>query len=138
MKLAHLLATALMTGATCGTAAALTLTVEIADARSEQGSVNAALYDSEASWLKTDNAVQVLRVPSTGSKTLLVFTGLAPGRYALSTYHDENGNGKLDANVLGMPTERYGFTGKPTMGPPAFDGATVDVQADTTVRVTLR
>lgn len=138
MKPIQLLAIAAMSALTGGTAAALTLTVEITDARSTQGTVNAALYKEESTWLKVGNAVQMTKVPSAGEKTVLVFTGLAPGRYALSSYHDENGNGKMDMNVLGMPTERYGFTGSPTMGPPAFGEAAVDVQADTTIRVTLR
>lgn len=138
MKLTHLLAIAAVSACTGSTAAALTLTVEITDARSTQGTVNAALYNDESTWLKVGNAVQMTKVPSAGDKTVLVFTGLAPGRYALSSYHDENGNGKMDMNVLGMPTERYGFTGSPTMGPPAFGDAAVDVQADTTLRVTLR
>lgn len=138
MKPLQLLAIALVSACTGGTAAALTLTIEVTDARSAHGTVNAALYNDESTWLKVGNAVQISKVQSAGDKTLLVFSGLAPGRYALSTYHDENGNGKMDTNVLGMPTERYGFTGSPTMGPPAFGEASVDVQADTTLRVTLR
>jgi uncharacterized protein (DUF2141 family) len=138
MKLTHLLAIALVSAGTGGTAAALTLTIEVAGARSAQGSVNAALYASETGWLKVDNAVQAHKLPSAGDKTVLVFTGLAPGRYALSAYHDENGNGRLDTNVLGMPTERYAFTGSPTMGAPSFGEAVIDVQADTTLQLTLR
>lgn len=139
MKLSHLLAIALVSAGTGGTAAALTLTVEVTDARSAQGTVSAAIYNSDTGWLKIENAVQTLKIPSAGDKTVLVFTDLAPGRYAFSGYHDENGNGKLDTNVLGMPTERYGFTGTGgLMGPPSFDAAAVDVQADTTLRVTLR
>lgn len=138
MKLTHLIAIAAVAACTGGTAAALTLTVEITDARSSQGTVNAALYNDESAWLKIGNAVQMTKVPSAGDKTVLVFTGLAPGRYALSSYHDENANGTMDTNVLGMPTERYGFTGSPTMGAPAFGDAAVDLQADTTLRVTLR
>lgn len=138
MKLSHLMAIATVAACTGGTAAALTLTVEITDARSAQGTVNAALYNDATTWLQVGNAVQITKVPAAGDKTVLVFTGLAPGRYALSSYHDENANGKMDTNVLGMPTERYGFTGSPALGAPAFDAAAVDVQADTTLRVTLR
>ncbi|MBL0730773.1 DUF2141 domain-containing protein [Piscinibacter sp. HJYY11] len=139
MKLSHLIAIAAISAGTGGTAAALTLTIEVTDARSAQGQVSAAIYNSETGWLKIENAVQTQKVPSAGDKTVLVFTGLAPGRYAFSGYHDENGNGKLDTNVLGLPTERYGFTGSGgLMGPPSFSDAAVDLQADTTLRVTLR
>ena len=32
------------------------------------------------------------------------------GEYAITLYHDENGNEKLDKNVFGIPKERYGFS----------------------------
>ena len=38
------------------------------------------------------------------------FDGLAPGKYAMVCYHDENGNGKFDENALGMPKEGYCFS----------------------------
>ncbi len=121
---------------------ALDLTVEITDARSAQGAVNAALYGGEDGWLKTAQAVQLQtrKADSPDGKTVMVFTGLSAGRYALSVYHDENGNGKMDHNIVGLPTERYGFTrdARGTMGPPSFADAAVDLRADATLRVTLR
>lgn len=136
-SLALTFATASLTIA--GAAQALTLTVEVTDARSTQGTVNAAVFNAESSWLKAAEAARLVKVPTADGTTLLVFTDLAPGRYALSIYHDENGNGQLDKNVLGMPTERYGFTGNSgLMGAPSFTDAAVDLQADTTLRVTLR
>jgi uncharacterized protein (DUF2141 family) len=46
---------------------------------------------------------------------------LAPGNYALSVIHDENGNGRLDT-MLGIPREGFGFSRNPRirMGPPRF------------------
>lgn len=123
----------------CGMASAADLTVEVQGARSAQGSVAGALFTSGPGWLKPGQAVQGQFVPA-ADKVVLLFRGLAPGRYAVSAYHDENGNAKLDANVVGMPTEPYGFSrdAQGRMGPPAFDDAAVDVQADTTVTVQLR
>lgn len=126
--------------ATSTAAQALTLTVEFTDARSTQGSVNAALYSSDSTWLQTAQAAQIDKTDAAGDKTVLVFRNLEPGRYAISAYHDENGNGKLDTNVVGLPVERFGFTrdARGHMGPPAFGDAAVDLQADTTLRITLR
>jgi uncharacterized protein (DUF2141 family) len=116
-------------------ARAANLTVEVTGARSSQGSVAGALFTSATGWLKPGQAVQGQFVPAT-DKTILFFRGLAPGRYALSVYHDENGN----ANVVGLPTEPYGFSrdAQGRIGPPVFDDAAVDVQADTTVTIQLR
>lgn len=123
-----------------GAAQALTLTVEITDASSTQGSVNAAIYASDSSWLKVSDATQILKTGSAGDRTVLVFANLSPGRYAITAFHDENGNGSLDRNVVGVPLERFGFTrdARGTMGPPGFADAAVDLQDDTTLRITLR
>jgi uncharacterized protein (DUF2141 family) len=43
-------------------------------------------------------------------KSAVVLTNLDPGQYAIILFHDENGNGKLDRNALGVPTEPYGFS----------------------------
>ena len=53
------------------------------------------------------------------------FEDIPPGRYALAVIHDENMNGKLDANWLGVPKEGYGFSNdaKGLMGAPSFDAA---------------
>jgi uncharacterized protein (DUF2141 family) len=123
----------------CSLAGAADLTVEVQGARSAQGSVAGALFTSAAGWPKPGQAVQGQFLPAS-DKVVLLFRGLAPGRYAVSVYHDENGNTKLDANVVGIPTEPYGFSrdAQGRMGPPAFDDAALDVQSDTAVTLQLR
>ncbi len=71
---------------------------------------------------------------------LLIYRDLPAGRYALSLFHDENGNGKLDSNVAGIPIERYGFSrdARGRMGAPDFDAAAIELQGDTTITVHLR
>jgi uncharacterized protein (DUF2141 family) len=53
------------------------------------------------------------------------FTGLRPGTYAISVFHDENSNGKLDTNFLGIPKEGVGASNdaKGHFGPPKFADA---------------
>ncbi len=122
-----------------GAASAADLTVEVRGARSAQGSVAGALFSSADGWLKPAQAVQGQFVPA-GDKSVLLFRGLPPGRYALSVYHDENSNARLDSNVVGMPTEPYGFSrnAQGRMGPPVFDDAALDLQSDATVQIQLR
>lgn len=56
----------------------------------------------------------------------LVISGLAAGQYAVSVVHDRDGNGKLNTNLMGLPTEPYGFSGKPaSFGPPSFADASL-------------
>jgi uncharacterized protein (DUF2141 family) len=133
------LAAAVATFSLAASAHAIDLTVEVLNARSTQGTVGALLFSSPTGWLKFDQSVNARQEPA-APKVTLVFRNLAPGRYALSAMHDENGNGKLDTNPAGMPTERYGFSRDAVgnMGPPGFDAAVMDLQADTTLTVTLR
>jgi uncharacterized protein (DUF2141 family) len=127
----------LVTAAACANALAYDLTVEVLDARSDKGMVAGALYGSDATWLK--QMLQGERQPA-GPRAVLVYRNLQPGHYALSLLHDENGNGALDRNVAGTPTERYGFSRDAVgrMGPPAFADAAVDLQGDMTITVHLR
>jgi uncharacterized protein (DUF2141 family) len=55
-------------------------------------------------------------------------------------FADENGNGKLDTNLVGMPTERYGFSNdaKGNRGAPEFDAAAIAVDADLQAVIHLR
>lgn len=124
--------------AAAGSAArAYDLTVEVHNARSDKGTVDGALYADAASWMK--HSLQGERQPAAG-KTVLVYRNLQPGTYALSLFHDENGNGKLDSNVVGIPTERYGFSrdARGHMSAPSFADAAVDLRGDMAITVNLR
>ncbi|MFY7874152.1 MAG: DUF2141 domain-containing protein [Pirellula sp.] len=48
---------------------------------------------------------------------------------AVSAYHDQNDNQKLDKNALGMPLERYGFSNNPKrgFGPPKYRETSIQV-----------
>jgi uncharacterized protein (DUF2141 family) len=54
--------------------------------------------------------------------------GLAPGRYALSVFHDENRNRKLDM-LIGIPREGFGFSRNPVVrfGAPKFRQVLIDL-----------
>ena len=60
-----------------------------------------------------------------GAVASTTFHDLPCGIYAISSYHDVNGNGKLDSNLFGIPNEPYGFSNnaKAVFGPPDFDAA---------------
>lgn len=134
-RLARIASVAAVIGASTA-AQAYDLTVEVHNARSDKGTVDGALFANEASWLKT--SLQGERQPA-AAKTVLVYRNLQPGSYALSLFHDENGNGKLDSNIAGIPTERYGFSrdARGRMGPPAFADAAVELHGDMSITVNL-
>ena len=63
--------------------------------------------------------------PAAAADLSITLAGLAPGRYAVSAIHDENGNGKLDRNLLGIPTGGCGFSNdaRAAFGPLSFEAA---------------
>ncbi len=123
-----------------GNAYALDLTVEVNNTKADKGPVLAAVYGSADGWLKFSKAVQSGMAPASGAKTVLVLRDMPAGSYALSLYQDENGNGKLDTNLVGMPQERTGFSrdAQGNMGPPRFQDAAIELQQDTTITIQLR
>jgi uncharacterized protein (DUF2141 family) len=65
---------------------------------------------------------------------------VAPGRYAVSLYLDENDNGRLDSGLFGIPTEPVGVSNNPRsrLGPPRFeDGAFSMGTRPQTISITL-
>lgn len=50
---------------------------------------------------------------SPGSVTVTL--EVPPGTYAVQAFQDEDGNGSVTMNALGMPTEAFGFSNNPTI-----------------------
>ena len=87
----------------------------------------AVVYDNPAGFPREGTPMASVKLKARPGAITFMFTGLAPARYAVSAFHDENGNGKLDANLLGIPTEGFGFSNDAhgSMGPPNFEAAAV-------------
>jgi uncharacterized protein (DUF2141 family) len=90
--------------------------------RSSRGVVRCGLF-SEAGWLKTPVQARVAAIR--GGAAVCVFNPVAPGVYGISAFHDQNGNGQLDTNFLGLPSEDYCASrdARNPFGPPSFANA---------------
>lgn len=120
--------------AACATASAATLEIEIEGIAAREGQILIAVYDQAEGWLK--KPVRGLRqaVPAEGPLRLRL-ENLPEGEYAISVLHDANGNGRMDKNLVGMPTEAYGFSNDAagSFGPPKFEEARFRLQGETQV-----
>jgi len=119
----------LLTGAAAGAEGQGDLTVVVTGLENDAGKVMIAVIDSAESYDKEDRAARsVAAVPSGGGATV-TFEDLDYGTYAVKVFHDENVNGKLDTNFVGMPVERFGFSNNATgrFGPPDFADAKFDL-----------
>lgn len=113
-------------------AQAADLDVTVTDVKTAGGRMMVALQ-SEASWVgkAAPVAAQAVAVTATGSVHLR-FSGVPAGSYAISLMHDANGNGELDRNMIGVPTEGYGFSNNPqVMGKPGFEQARFSLDEQT-------
>ena len=103
-----------------------TLTVTILNFRNSEGQVSVALYNKEEGFPKSpDKALKIVTAPISNKKSIVVFESLPPGEYAISVFHDENKNGKMDSNFFGIPKEGVGASNdaRGHMGPPHYQDA---------------
>ncbi len=77
--------------------------------------------------------------PGRAGAMAFTFRDVPAGALAVAVYQDLNGNGQLDRNALGVPTEPYGFSNDVgRLAPPTFAGARVRVsEPATTIAVRL-
>lgn len=101
--------------------------VKILGINSNKGTVACALFESPAGfpieYLGYATNIMVIKVRKAQARC--DFLDIPPGTYSLAVIHDENMNGKLDTNWLGVPKEGYGFSNDATslLGAPSFAAA---------------
>jgi len=113
------------------TAGLRALRLSFSGLRSDAGSLRVLVFNGPRGF--PDEPGQALRtavLPIRGRRAEVCFHGLPPGRYAVAYFHDANGNGRLDTNLLGQPVEDYGFSGRARglFGPPRFREAAFRLQ----------
>ena len=108
-----------------------TLVLTINNLEAVRGSIFVAVYDKEDNFRRKEDPVVGRIIPVEKTPAMqVVFEGLNYGRYAVAVFHDQNGNGELDTNALGIPKEPYAFSNNPVVkwSPPAFQEAIFDFQ----------
>ena len=93
--------------------------------KNSNGVVVCALFD-KSGWLT--KPVKPAWGKIKADRALCLFSDVRPGTYGISAYHDENKNGKLDTNVVGMPIEDYCASrdARGTFSAPSFEDAKFD------------
>ncbi len=111
-----------------GAARAADLAVTVADLRDDRGMVRVALYSEPKTFRKEELSLAVRQTTAHPDKVTVRFEGLAPGRYAVIAYHDEDGDGAMDRFMGMIPTEGFALSNNPEVtGPPAFEEAAFDL-----------
>ncbi|APY09698.1 hypothetical protein BWZ20_13300 [Winogradskyella sp. J14-2] len=113
------------------------LTIQVADVDSDDGQIFVSVYNKEANFL--NKSYKGITSKIVNNSCVVTFKNLPKGTYAVSIFHDENDNGQLDCNFLGIPKEDYGCSNdaKGIMGPPKWDDAKFTLQRDKTITIIL-
>lgn len=101
--------------ATFANAQSLTLNVPIPSNESDLGNLRVGVFTSQEAFDQGTIMRGLQQQALSGDNTISV-PNLPAGTYGISVYIDKNGNGELDTNLFGAPSEPYGFTLNPTIG----------------------
>ncbi|MBC8884551.1 DUF2141 domain-containing protein [Flavobacterium piscinae] len=121
----------------CGLLAQSKLTVNIKGLKNNKGQVVVGLYQGEKNFLRK---VYFGKVVSISNKEAVVeFDHLPSGEFAISLFHDENGNGKLETGWFGIPKEDYACSNgaKGFMGPPKYSDAKFTINQNKTINIKI-
>lgn len=124
--------------AVSSTAADITITVK--GVRNAKGRIAAlAFVDGNGFPDRVASAKTQAIVPAQAGEVTLVIKNVPEGKVALTILHDEDGDGKLKRNMIGIPNEGVGMTGKPLGNrAPKFEEAVVEIKGDQKREITLK
>jgi uncharacterized protein (DUF2141 family) len=113
------------------------ITVTVEAVSNNDGKMFFALYNTESSFL--DEAYKGTTSEIENMQCTIIFKGIPKGTYAVSIFHDENNNGKMDSNFFGIPKEDYGCSNnaKGFMGPPKWNDAKFKLEENKSLTITL-
>ncbi|MCF6361283.1 MAG: DUF2141 domain-containing protein [Cyclobacteriaceae bacterium] len=112
------------------------LVVKVTNIQSNKGNIAVAVCNSKETFLGKAIANKSKKA-KTGEMTFEF--EVSNGDYTVRVMHDEDKDGKLNTNFMGIPTEPYGISmdGKSRFGPPSYEDALFTI-ADKGVKLTIK
>lgn len=113
-------------------AQAADLTISLNDVRSDQGTLMLSVIRNEAQMSGAEpSPTSMMLSPNTTGVTVTLHD-VEPGTYGVQVMHDVNGNGELDANMLGIPKEPWAFSNnaKGKFGPAKWKDVQFTIDGD--------
>ncbi len=122
-------------------AASETLQIRVAGAANPSGVMFLAIYDAANGFNDPSQAIARVRNQIVeGESSFMLRAKDFPAKIAIAAYHDENADGELNRNAIGIPLERYGFSNnaRGTLGPPSFNECLIDRPESGTLEIFIR
>ncbi|MFO5492895.1 MAG: DUF2141 domain-containing protein [Cuspidothrix sp.] len=118
------------------------LTVEIDGLKNKKGQICLSLFSRRQGFPdNSKNALESKCIKITETPQKVIFSNLKTGNYAVAVIHDANGDGTLNTNSFGIPTEAFGFSNNPlilTKAPTFNESAVLVVGSNTNIQIKLQ
>ena len=116
------------------------LTITVTNIQNAKGKISFALFRKQDSFPIKGKQYKGVLIETTKSKTKYTFQNLEKDGYAVAVYHDENNNEILDKNLIGAPTEAYGFSrnARGTFSAPSFEEAKIDLKENKSIEIWIK
>ena len=103
---------------------AANLTVTVEQVRNSKGEIRFSIFNVPSQFPQ-GNELDSKDVPAQLGLVTVQFYNLTPGAYAIAIHHDENSDGEMNTNFIGLPKEGYGFSNNAQVNfsPPVFEAA---------------
>ncbi|WP_296704171.1 DUF2141 domain-containing protein [Algoriphagus sp.] len=114
--------------------------ITIQESLNDVGMIQVLLFNNKEGFPSDpEKALKSISLPIKNKKAEIILKGIQPGSYAISVFHDDDKDGKIKTNALGIPIDKYGFSNNPTLlfGPPSFSRASFVVK-DKPVKVEIK
>jgi len=113
------------------------LVVTVSGLKNNTGLLTVELYNAKGKFLKTSYKTVSSAIKS--NTATATFIGIPKAEYTVMAYHDENNNGKLDKNFIGMPKEAVACSNnaKGFMGPPKYEDAKFTISTDSKISIKM-
>jgi len=86
------------------------LVVKVTNIQTIEGFISYGLYDDPEVYLELEVQLKVDRFLVKDTELIFSIDSLPAGLYALSLFHDLNGDDIMQNNFFGIPVEPYGFS----------------------------
>lgn len=115
------------------------LVVTVTGLHSAKGQLIACLWRDKDGFPSCEKSKTAMRrtIRVSGPSMEISFPGVAPGQYAVTVLHDEDGNGRMKHNLIGMPAEGVGVSNNPG-GMPGYGKSLVTVGGASAITVRIR
>lgn len=117
------------------------ITVSISGIRAEKGQIVIGVFKDSDTYQKEEPFVnEIFSKINLHQEAMSVQFSLEPGIYGLCLLDDENNNGKMEYNFLGIPKEGFGFSDYFHTGikKPKFDSFKFIVNKDQNKKITIK